>query len=35
MCWKSIHSRAVRISKFKTINFYDVTNENKTEYNLK
>ena len=34
-CWKSLQNRAARISKYKMINFDDVTNENKIEYNSK
>ena len=34
-CWKSMQNRVARISKYKMINFDDVTNENKTENNLK
>ena len=29
-CWKSMQNRAARISKYKMLNFDDVTNENKT-----
>ena len=34
-CWKNMQNRAARISKYKVINFDDVTNKNETEHNPK
>ena len=34
-CWKSMQNKTARRSKYKMINFDDVTNKNKTEHNPK